>query len=108
VVKLAQFPPSELLQKIKESSSGEAQSVAMAYAALLAMTQKNLNTSELLALPILKNLEWAPALLALHNSATTSTSTASFVMPTASVNGAVKPPVAVHNAVTFTRVSGNA
>jgi hypothetical protein len=66
VLKLMARKQADLVRLIDLSTSESVESVALAYAALLALLRKNIDKSVALELSSAKRLEWGPALISLY------------------------------------------
>lgn len=85
VLKIGAQKAETLIEFINSSNSESVESVALAYAALIALLHKNTDLSAVLKLPATQQLEWVPALVSLFRQKVTTMSVIKIKQPTISV-----------------------
>lgn len=84
VTKLTEYKTEELIGYISSSNSESIESVAAAYAAIIALMRKNTDLSSAFNLSATKKLEWAPALISLYKQKVSSTAIQTIKVPSIS------------------------
>jgi len=74
VSKLMKHEQGELVQLVNLATAKSVESIALAYAALLALLRKNINKATAIELATANKLEWAPALIRLYEQKAVSVS----------------------------------
>lgn len=104
VTRLATRTRDDLIGIINTSRSENLESIALAYAALIALLRKNIDPSLVLLLPAAQKLEWASVLVSLYKQKVASTSVIKVNLPTVFASGSASPANKKLTAFTITKV----
>lgn len=104
VTRLTARTRDDLIGFIDTSRSENLESIALAYAALIALLRKNIDPSLVLFLPAAQKLEWASVLVSLYKQKVASMSVIKVNLPTVFASGSASTATKKLTAFTITKV----